>query len=137
MRQRSRRCATWPGNIRELENVLERVTYLMPTSTVTIDDLPVEFRQPHEHREVEKKEGAGQAVNASKPPLPQRPIPLEMDRASALKEQSHHAERHALVWALESSGGQLTRAAALLGISRTTLWRKMAKYELLHERKRK
>jgi hypothetical protein len=47
-----------------------------------------------------------------------------------LKEQSTNAEVQAILHALHASNGQMTRAAALLGISRTTLWRKMMKYSL-------
>src|ERR1700674_5392537 len=35
----------WPGNIRELENTLERATYLMPQSTIIVEDLPFDLRQ--------------------------------------------------------------------------------------------
>jgi transcriptional regulator of acetoin/glycerol metabolism len=119
----------WPGNIRELENTLERVTYLMPQSIITLEDLPFELRQ-----------NAGR-VEAANAPV-QHPVARELlkpsafqppngaDRSVALKEQSGQAEVQAILGALQSSHGQVTRAASLLGISRTTLWRKMAKYGL-------
>src|SRR5947208_2547095 len=44
----------WPGNIRELENMLERVSYLMPKNTITIGDLPFEFQQTIERGEPSK-----------------------------------------------------------------------------------
>ena len=126
----------WPGNIRELENILERVTYLMPTSMITVDDLPVELRQTHEHLEASSQSSAGHDGNAHTPPSPELQLPFAMDTAAALKEQKSHTEIQAIIQALESSGGQIARAAVLLGVSRTTLWRKMAKYDLMHEGKR-
>ena len=119
----------WPGNIRELENTLERATYLMPQSTIVVEDLPFELRQ-----------SAGRVeavlVPAQYPPAgepgQQTPLPLSngVDTSVALKAQSHQAEAQAIIQALQASNGQVTRAASLLGISRTTLWRKMAKYGL-------
>ncbi len=120
---------SWPGNIRELENMLERVTYLMPQSTITLEDLPFELQQ---------SAGIVELGNAPALPLASRETPEPSlfssangaDRSVVLKEQSSHAEVQAILEALQVSNGQVTRAASLLGISRTTLWRKMAKYGL-------
>ena len=127
----------WPGNIRELENLLERVTYLMPGSIITLADLPVELQQANE-RQSELPQ-----LPPPPPPPPRhssvamevrhQPLSEELparSAAGALKEQSSSAEMQAIIDALHSSAGQVTRAAGLLGISRTTLWRKMAKYGL-------
>jgi transcriptional regulator of acetoin/glycerol metabolism len=119
----------WPGNIRELENTLERVTYLMPQSTISVEDLPFELQQ---------SAGRAEAVLtpsrylAAGEPRQQTPLPLAngVDTSVALKSQSGQAEAQAIMQALQASNGQVTRAASLLGISRTTLWRKMAKYGL-------
>jgi transcriptional regulator with PAS, ATPase and Fis domain len=113
----------WPGNIRELENLLERVTYLMPGSMITLEDLPLELQQVAEH----SLALLSHAVTPAPAPAPQiPPVPTP----GALKEQSSSAEMQAILDALRASDGQVTRASALLGISRTTLWRKMAKYGL-------
>ncbi|HEY6543055.1 MAG TPA: helix-turn-helix domain-containing protein, partial [Ktedonobacteraceae bacterium] len=119
---------SWPGNIRELENMLERVTYLMPQSTITFEDLPFELRQSAGHVEV----GNAPALYPVARELPEPSLPAAngVDRSVALKEQSGQAEVQAILGALQSSHGQVARAASLLGISRTTLWRKMAKYGL-------
>ncbi|HLX57979.1 MAG TPA: sigma 54-interacting transcriptional regulator [Ktedonobacteraceae bacterium] len=123
---------SWPGNIRELENTLERVTYLMPKSTIGVEDLPFELQQS-----AERAETINLSLSSSKYPSPaesrrQTSLPFTngMNKSAALKEQSSQAEMQAIIQALQASAGQVTRAAALLGISRTTLWRKMVKYNL-------
>ncbi len=111
---------TWPGNVRELENMLERITYLMPNNTITVNDLPIDMQQPLDHPvQLEETEPPSTAI-ASK--------------NGALKEQSVNAEVQAIITALHAGDGHAARAAALLGISRTTLWRKIVKYGLIEDR---
>jgi sigma-54 dependent transcriptional regulator, acetoin dehydrogenase operon transcriptional activator AcoR len=119
----------WPGNIRELENLLERVTYLMPGATITREDLPIELQYAGEHAPAPSASRFSSTPELEHEPL-SSPLPARAAKAGALREQSSSAEMQAILDALHSSDGQVTRAAALLGISRTTLWRKMAKYEL-------
>ena len=120
----------WPGNIRELENMLERVTYLMPKSSIAVDDLPLELQQIGGHVELSGQSTSGRSVDTKKNHQPLQQLTPDVDTAGALKERSSNAEIQAIVKALDASDGQITRAAVLLGISRTTLWRKMAKYDL-------
>lgn len=124
----------WPGNIRELENLLERVTYLMPKSTITVEDLPVELRQNVER--LEAISPSSSQYPTLEEPHQQAPLPFTngSDTSAALKEQSNQAEAQAIIQALQASDGHMTRAASLLGISRTTLWRKIAKYGLTEPR---
>jgi len=110
----------WPGNVRELENMVERITYLMPNNTITVNDLPIDMQQPLDHPvQLEETEPPSTAI-ASK--------------NGALKEQSVNAEVQAIITALHAGDGHAARAAALLGISRTTLWRKIVKYGLIEDR---
>ncbi|HVB73349.1 MAG TPA: sigma 54-interacting transcriptional regulator [Ktedonobacteraceae bacterium] len=125
---------SWPGNIRELENTLERITYLMPRSTITLEDLPSELQQSAERIETTNPSAL---LSPSKYPeaASQRgkmPVPPTngAETSAALKDQSSQAEAQAIIQALQASDGHLTRAANRLGISRTTLWRKMAKHDL-------
>ena len=103
--------------------MLERVSYLMPKDTITLDDLPMEFQQTIESSEPRKPDEARSNQDWQQDTL-------VTEKSRALKEQSTDAEVQAILRALHASNGQLTRAAALLGISRTTLWRKMMKYSL-------
>ncbi len=122
----------WPGNIRELENVLERVTYLMPGSIITRDELPLELQQ---EIAVEPVESVALVSRIAPPSDPLRQSttfmqPAQAEPGGVLKEKSTSAEMQAIIEALEVSHGHVALAAANLGISRTTLWRKMAKYGL-------
>ncbi|HLG77713.1 MAG TPA: sigma 54-interacting transcriptional regulator [Ktedonobacteraceae bacterium] len=123
----------WPGNVRELENTLERVTYLMPHAMITIDDLPFELRPNARHGEM--------STPSTTPPASDEPEQPASSRrtngtytSTALKAHSSHAEAQAILQALQACNGQVTRAASLLGINRTTLWRKMAKHGLSEPR---
>ena len=92
----------WPGNIRELVNVLSRVTCLLERDTIQPYDIPFFLRSG--------KETAGGAVRTS------------------LDSVMGTAEKDAIISALASTGNNKTAAAALLCIHRTHLYKKMKKY---------
>ena len=93
----------WPGNVRELENALERAAILSgKKDTIGVEHLP--------DRVVE--EPTPQLVSEDAPPNP----PMEV------------IERAYIAWVLEAEGGNKSRAAEVLGIDPSTLYRKIAKY---------
>ncbi|MFW6087820.1 MAG: sigma-54 interaction domain-containing protein, partial [Myxococcota bacterium] len=100
----------WPGNVRELENAIEYAFVMGEGPVLTDAELPPEIR------------GAGEAA-APKPRRANRPP--TGDRAEHLPSEALRVRN-----ALERAGGHRGRAAAILGISRTTLWRKMQKHGL-------
>ncbi|WP_376794114.1 sigma-54-dependent Fis family transcriptional regulator [Thermogemmatispora sp.] len=127
---------SWPGNVRELENLLERLTYLARSDTITAQDLPPEIRQA-----AEADPDSMSPAPAEAPPLPVPEPRPEADESHwqpeaitpvlpPLKEHSRSSEASAILQALERSQGRPSEAARLLGISRTTLWRKMVRYGL-------
>jgi PAS domain S-box-containing protein len=94
----------WPGNLRDLYDVLASAAARVTGEQVGAADLPAHLRQAH-------------ALAAVAGPAPPQPLPLD-----SILEQ---AERRLIELALRRCGGHLTRAAASLGIWRQRLKRRM------------
>ncbi|HEY5673101.1 MAG TPA: sigma 54-interacting transcriptional regulator [Malonomonas sp.] len=94
----------WPGNIRELQNVLERTAFTIEGNRIDACDLPFY--------------------------LSRTPAPNPKTTQWGLQEVLAEAEREALRKALEVSGNNKARAAKILGIHRTVLYKKMTKYQI-------
>ena len=92
----------WPGNVRELENALERAAILTTGSEITVAALP--------ERVTQRK--AEPLVSTRTPPNPT----LEA------------VERAYILWVLQSENGNKSRAAEVLGIDPSTLYRKLSRY---------
>ncbi len=108
----------WPGNLREMRNVLERATLLCNGNVIGPEDLPQEkFSAPVLERE--RLSGAHPAVIAG----------------SGTPE--FEAERQRIMGALESNGGNQTLAAKQLGISRRTMLNRLDAYAIPRPRKGK
>lgn len=91
----------WPGNVRELENAVERAVALGSGPILHVGDLPSSLQH-----------GTGERL-------------LNNDELLPLEE----LERRAILRALRESGGDKLAAARLLGIGKTTLYRKLKQYE--------
>jgi DNA-binding NtrC family response regulator len=102
----------WPGNIRELKNVIERVMILGEKPWLDLTDLPEELVQ---------RAGFGE-----EPEEPRAPPPAS-ETGTSLRDM----ERTMVAEALERSEGNQSQAARLLGISRDALRYKMKKFGLL------
>lgn len=97
----------WPGNIRELENMIERLLVLKKQGTITTADLPEKIcRKP--------------AV----PELKEHFIQFNEDGISLSREVEQY-ENHLIIEALRKANGVTTRAAQLLHLNRTTLVEKL------------
>jgi DNA-binding NtrC family response regulator len=92
----------WPGNVRELENALERAVILTKGDEIDLDSLP-------ERVTMRKAE------------------PLVSGRAPA-NPTLEAVERAYIMWVLQSEGGNKSRAAEVLGIDPSTLYRKLSRY---------
>jgi len=101
------RAFDWPGNVRALENAIERAVLLSPGPLVGIDDLPERVRQGGD-----RASGVHRVASAA-PTLPQTGINLR----AAVEEYENHLIRQAL----ERTGWNKNHAAQLLGLNRTTL----------------
>ena len=104
----------WPGNVRALENAMERAVALERTMVVTTDSLPDAVR------------GTVPAV-AAHVVAPGAPLP---DAGFDLEQHVQHIEREYIAEALRRSGGVNVKAAELLGMSFRSFRYYMKKYNL-------
>ena len=105
----------WPGNIRELENVIERCLLFVDSTEVDVDDLPPELTSSA--FAMVQEEDAAASVNLE-----------EVDSISLpqmWRQQKERFEHKMLSRALESTQWNVTRAAEKLGISRKSMQKKM------------
>lgn len=98
----------WPGNIRELENLLERILIFADSGVITADDIYLD-------------EESNETVSESR---------------GKLSEVLEDTEYRMIKNALEKSGGIKQRAAKMLGIKTSTLYYKMEKYGLFEDKTR-
>jgi transcriptional regulator of acetoin/glycerol metabolism len=89
----------WPGNIREVETVMERAALLFEGPQIELDSLP--------------------------PAIAKRSALVKGKSVVQQIQTLEQAEKSAILTAMQAANGHLTKAAQSLGISRTTLWRKM------------
>ena len=92
----------WPGNVRELENALERAVVVSTRDVITPDALPKRVLEAPPPR----------LAASELPPNPTMEV----------------VERAYILWVLQSEGGNKTRAAEVLGIDPSTLYRKLNRY---------
>jgi PAS domain S-box-containing protein len=93
---------SWPGNIRELINVIEYTFVLCPEGDITTAHLPAQL-------------------------LGQQPLHVQQG-SKTVRRLSKGNERQELIQALQSSGGNKSEAARRLGVSRVTLWKRIKKF---------
>jgi DNA-binding NtrC family response regulator len=92
----------WPGNVRELENAIERAVAMGSGPIVHVGDLPSNLHYPSSERVPDKDEV----------------LPME------------ELERRAILRTLRETGGDKLAAARMLGIGKTTLYRKLKQYQM-------
>jgi DNA-binding NtrC family response regulator len=92
----------WPGNVRELENAIERAVAMGSGPIVHVGDLPSNLHYPSSERVPDKDEL----------------LPME------------ELERRAILRTLHETGGDKLAAARMLGIGKTTLYRKLKQYQV-------
>jgi two-component system response regulator HydG len=95
----------WPGNVRELHNCMERAVALARYEQITVDDLP-------------------ERITAYRPARIDLPSGEDPDNLPPLDE----IDRRYVVRVLEAVGGHRARAAAILGVDRKTLYRKLERW---------
>lgn len=104
----------WPGNIRELENVLERAMNVVEGTVIQVQHLPVYLRKKELGEELYyERFGADQEEN---------------EMSYSLQTEVESAEKRVIARALEKTAGNRKEAAELLGIHRASLYRKIERY---------
>jgi transcriptional regulator with PAS, ATPase and Fis domain len=101
----------WPGNVRQLKNVMHRALVLAPGTEIGPDDLDLQERD-------------------SRPSVPQ-----DDEDPEQLRARAEDLERRRVLDALEECAGNQTRAAQVLGITRRALIRRLEKYNLPRPRR--
>ncbi|WP_026393823.1 sigma-54-dependent Fis family transcriptional regulator [Acetobacterium malicum] len=97
----------WPGNVRQLQNVMMRSFYVCETTKLSLEDLP-DTVKGLKHREV--------------------------TNLLAVSSTMQDAERDIILKAIESCGGNMTAAAQQLKIAKSTLYRKIKRYHIIVEK---
>ena len=102
--QKALKSYEWPGNVRELSNVLERTMSALESNTIHLQDLPFYlYRNSKESSEQNR---------------------------SSLKDLQARTEKETIHYALKESSNNKAKAARMLGIHRTLLYKKMKKYDM-------
>lgn len=125
---------TWPGNARELENVLERAINVLDGEVIHLEYLPLYLRDGWE-KEGSKKEIEDYYRNEEGQPVPAPvtvadPVIRPAGWCRPLREVVAEAERTAILQALKATKGDKLAAAQLLGIGKTTFYDKCKFYEI-------
>ena len=123
----------WPGNARELRNVIERAVIVSTGSLITVADLPTEgaLAMPA-------------AQNAATPQAPETPSSADPEQSALaaagtpaqglpVGQPLREVERQLILKTLEMAGGNRVRAAEILGISPKTLYNKLGRYHAKSE----
>lgn len=108
----------WPGNVREMENIIERTVALTDGDRITAEELPLALRRCRRH-------------------LTQSPVwPKLGEKGIDLPQMVAELERDMIIQALDSGDGVKARAAALLGLNRTTLVEKIRRLGMARDMKK-
>jgi PAS domain S-box-containing protein len=111
----------WPGNIREVQNVVERTLLLAEDGHITLDCLPREFvdsKHPDSKDKLAEDHRDFAALSSSQ------------SNRSTRKVQVGEHEKETIVNTLDRYGGNVSKTASDLGMSRNTLYRKMKSYAI-------
>lgn len=111
----------WPGNVRELINTLQRVAMLCDSNVVEPEHLGIEFGEP-----AAAATPAGQSAN---------PLPMDSDGMPIFDftrgvVKADDIEKSLIMQALRQTGGNVSRAATLIGLTRASMRYRMEQYNL-------
>jgi transcriptional regulator with PAS, ATPase and Fis domain/iron only hydrogenase large subunit-like protein len=113
--RRALSCYQWPGNIRELQNIIERAIVLTPDQAIHLEQLPVALAQLLDNSE-------------------EQPIPMANDLKTHRKQQINKLETEVLVRFLTKTKGNVSAAARMAGIPRRSFYRMMERSGIERQR---
>jgi DNA-binding NtrC family response regulator len=109
----------YPGNVRELENIIERAVVIASTDEITVECLRPEVRDPqYSFEAMRSAEGATNGI--------------DIGRGVNFYEEVKRFEIDLIRRALDQTAGHQSRAARLLGLNATTLNSKIKAYDIRH-----
>lgn len=114
---------SWPGNVRELSHVMERACVLCEGQTISLEHFPEEIRSQ-------------QMLPNTIPDLPSPDIAQKLPTQTALSPSTHApyiSEKDELIDALKRARANKSRAAKILNVDRSTLYRKMQRHGIQSE----
>jgi DNA-binding NtrC family response regulator len=127
----------WPGNVRELENCVQHMVAINSGPLIHVLDLPSTLQNHVVARRSQGTAGSSDAMPESEVPAViapaggPRPVqPITSEKLTPPIVSLSELEKRAIVSALEYTKGDRAVAANLLGIGRTTLYRKLKEYQL-------
>ncbi|KFZ36904.1 Fis family transcriptional regulator [Shewanella mangrovi] len=132
----------WSGNVRELSNLVERLTILYPGGLVDVNDLPIKYRHidvpeysVEVSEELQERDALASIFSDDEPvEIPETRFPSELPPEGVnLKDLLAELEIDMIRQALDQQDNVVARAAEMLGIRRTTLVEKMRKYGMTKE----
>ncbi|HEX8247064.1 MAG TPA: sigma 54-interacting transcriptional regulator [Pyrinomonadaceae bacterium] len=109
----------WSGNVRELENAIERAVIIASGRQIELDDLPEAISKKAFESFAQARQERAKAASEG------RAINLEVEFPATMEE----IERQAIELALDYTSGDKSRASRLLNIGRKTLYRKLEQYQ--------
>lgn len=125
----------WPGNVRQLRNVLQRCLVFAENDVLDVGDLPASLSEPVEssikaepHKHLPEEELTKESFSPDVLQIP--PAQLEDGTVVSLSERMAELERQIVVSTLERNYWQATLASKELGVSKGWLYRLMKKYEI-------
>jgi len=136
---------SFPGNVRELRNLVEQALLLSEGEELTLEDFPVLMRHeagepapepvasdnpPGWSRDASRPPSRPVGTPAAVPPPGAAPVVNAAPSLDEIRRRHETQEKHQVVAALEESGGNVSAAARSLGLSRYQLLRRLSKYGL-------
>ncbi len=110
----------WPGNVRQLQNVILQSMLMSQTGTIEVEHLPQEIQKASPKATPNLEDTVEESTGASIEELQTDPNRISLDEG----------EKQTLLSALKMTNWNISEASSLLGISRTTFYRKLKKHGL-------